>query len=137
MTRRCVNIKDYLVPVDGFTQAVVVPGPPKMIFVSGLTARQGDGSIAHIGDAAGQTREILESLSRILEAAEASPDDVVRMVTYLVDMADHESVHRIRTEYFGGAPPASTSVEVSQLYDHRQLVEMEFTAVVPQVHSNL
>ena len=55
----------------------------------------------------------------------------------LVNMADHESVHRIRTEYFGGAPPASTSVEISQLFDHRQLVEMEFTAVVPQVHSNL
>lgn len=129
MTRSTVQVEDYHVPVAGFTQAVVTD-PGRMVFVSGLTARQADGSVAGVGDAAAQTEQIMASLARILAEAGAGLGDVVRMVTYLVDIADHPKVHTVRTAHFGGRPPASTSVEVSRLYDERQLVEMEFTAVV-------
>lgn len=131
MTRDAYNIPEYLVPVDGFTTAVQVSEVGKMVFVSGLTARQADGSVAAVGDAAGQAREIMLSLQRILAVAGASLDDVVRIVTYLTDIDDHPAVHAVRREFFGDEPPASTSVGVVRLYDERQLVEIEATAVLP------
>lgn len=130
MSRDAYNIPEYLVPVDGFTTAVQVSNVGKMVFVSGLTARQADGSVASAGDAAGQAREIMQSLRRILAVAGATLDDVVRIVTYLTDIADHPAVHAVRREFFGDEPPASTSVGVVRLYDERQLVEIEATAVL-------
>lgn len=129
--RDAINVEDYHVPVAGFTQAVQVAGGGRMVFVSGLTARQADGGVAAAGDPAGQTREILRSLQRILAAAGASLDHVVRIVTYLVDIDHHPAVHAVRREFFGDEPPASTSVQVVRLYDERQLVEIEATAVLP------
>ncbi|MQA81637.1 MAG: RidA family protein [Streptosporangiales bacterium] len=131
VSRQPLNIDGYHVPVKGFTQAVQVSGVGQMVYVSGLTARQADGSVAAVGDAAGQAREIMRSLQRMLAAAGATLDDVVRIVTYLTDIADHPAVHAVRREFFGDEPPASTSVQVVLLYDERQLVEIEATAVLP------
>ena len=125
------NIDDYLVPVDGFTTAVKASGVGEMIFVSGLTARQSDGSVAGVGDAAAQARQLLSSLQRILGARGATLEHVTRIVTYLVDIEDHAAVHQVRREFFGDEPPASTSVQVVRLFDERQLVEIEATAVLP------
>ena len=75
-------------------------------------------------------RLILQTLTRILADAGATPGDVVRIVTYLVDMRHHPLVHAVRRDYFGDHPPASTTVEVSRLFDERQLLEIEATAIV-------
>ena len=60
-----------------------------------------------------------------------SLDDVVRVVIYLVDMEYYPIVHRVRSEFFGDEPPASTCVQVSRLYDTRQLIEIEASAIIP------
>ena len=83
------------------------------------------------GDVEIQTRRIMESLKRILAEAGGTLDDVVRVVIYLVDLNDYMLVHKVRMEYFGDEPPASTCVEVSRLYDPRQLIEIEATAIIP------
>jgi enamine deaminase RidA (YjgF/YER057c/UK114 family) len=130
MARQTLNSDTYHVPVEGFSQAVVTDAPGRLVFVSGLTARTADGDVAGT-DAGIQARHILESLGRILGEAGAGLDDVVRIVTYLVDMNDHRAVHAVRREYFGDDPPASTSVQVTRLFDERQLLEIEATAVLP------
>lgn len=129
MPRDTFNIPEYHVPVEGFTQAVEAADVGSMIFVSGLTARQADGGVAAVGDAGGQARAALSSLEAILAGRGAGLDDVVRIVTYLVDINDHSAVHAVRRELFGDEPPASTTVQVVRLYDERQLVEIEATAV--------
>lgn len=131
MPRDALNSASYAVPVTSFSQAVRTGPPGAMVFVSGLTARRADGTVAAIGDPAAQTREILSSLSQILAEAGGSLDDVVRIVTYLVDMQNHAVVHAVRSEFFGDDPPASTTVEISRLYDTDQLLEIEATAVLP------
>lgn len=130
MSRRTHNIAAYHVPVDGFTQFVEVTSPGRMIFVSGLTARQSDGTVGAVGDPAGQARLIMRSMQTMLEGVGASLDDVVRIVTYLTDIDDHAAVHQVRREFFGDEPPASTSVGVVRLYHPDQLVEIEATAVL-------
>jgi 2-iminobutanoate/2-iminopropanoate deaminase len=130
-TRDAVNVTSYDVPVEGFSQAVRVSAEGQLLFVSGLTARSADGSIGPVGDPGGQTRTLLVALQAILREAGADLDDVVRIVTYLVDIRHHQQVHAVRREFFGDVPPASTTVQVTRLYDERQLIELEATAVIP------
>lgn len=124
-------MSSYHVPVAGFAQAVLAPAAGRMLFVSGLTARAADGSVLAVGDPAAQARVILDALRAILAEVGAGPDAVVRTVTYLVDMHHHAAVHEERLRFFGDPPPASTTVEVTRLYDPRQLLEIEATAVLP------
>ena len=146
MPRTTINNTDYHPAVAGFSQAVQANGAGTFIFVSGLlTERRGvDGQTAWYNDAAtvadegnieGQTRRIFESLKRILAEARATLDDVVRIVIYLVNKDHYPVVHKVRWEYFGDSPPASTCVQVVRLYDQRQLIEIEATAIVPQPRS--
>ncbi|MEI6250337.1 MAG: RidA family protein [Actinomycetes bacterium] len=130
MTRDVRNISEYHVPVGGFTQFVVSDPGSKMVFISGLTARQADGSVGCVGDIVGQTSLVLESMKKMLESAGGSLDDVVRIVTYLTDINDHHKMHEVRREFFGDNPPASTSVQVVRLYHPDQLVEIEATAIL-------
>ncbi len=130
MPRKTWNSPGYHVPVAGFTQAVTTPAAGTLVFVSGLTARRADSAIVAVGDIEGQARQVLENLKRILADLGGTLDDVVRIVTYLRNMEDHPVVHKIRREYFGDRPPASTTVEISRLFDPRQLIEIEATAVI-------
>jgi enamine deaminase RidA (YjgF/YER057c/UK114 family) len=67
-----------------------------------------------------------------LEEAGATPDDVVRTRTYLVDAADWQAVGRVHGEVFGRAKPASTMIVVAALLDPRWRVEIEAEAVVSE-----
>ena len=130
MIRNRIERAAYGVPVPGFTQAVEVAGDCRFIFVSGVTARDAAGRIAGVGDLATQTRQVFENLQLILAEAGATLADVVRVVTYLRQMDDYPAMHSVRRQYWPDHAPASTTVEVSRLFDPAQLIEVEVTAVV-------
>jgi enamine deaminase RidA (YjgF/YER057c/UK114 family) len=130
-SRRRITGAAYAVPVPGFSQAVEISGAGRLIFVSGVTARQADGAITGIGDLGAQTRQVYDNLRQILAEADATLDDVVRIVTYLRDMEAYPQMSAVRRDAWPLAAPASTTVEVSRLYDPEQLIEVEVTAFVP------
>lgn len=129
MPRRAVRSPDYQVPIEGFTQLVEAPADGRLLFVSGITARDGNGTIVSVGDAAGQARQVLRRMEAILQAAGAGLDDVVQVRTYLCRMEDWAAVEEVWRDVWAAPWPASTCVEVSRLYDERQLVEMDAVAV--------
>lgn len=133
MARTSFESPRYRLVVPGFSQAVASSVPGRLLFVSGLTARDANGQLHGVGDAGAQTRRILGALADIVAEAGGALDDVVRTVTYLIRMDDYEAVHRERQRAFGRIHPASTTVQVTRLYDERQLVEIEATAIVPDV----
>lgn len=128
--RRVVSLADYVVPSPSFAQAISITHPTALLFVSGITARGTDGSIVGEGDVVLQARTIFEHLRRLLRAAGGDLNDVVKTTTYVRSAADIPRVGAVRLEYFEGSPPASTSVEVSSLFDPRQLVEIDAIAAV-------
>jgi len=130
-TRNVVNSTRYHVPVSSFTQAVKVPASSTLIYVSGITARQADGTIVGEGDIEAQTRQVLENIKNILEEAGASMDNVVQMLTHVRHAEDMGKVSELRAEYFGNPPPVSTTVEVSRLFHPDQLIEITVTAALP------
>lgn len=130
MPRQVVNSAQYHVPVPAFTQAVKAPANGTFIFLSGITAREADGTIVATGDIEGQTRHVLEKMKVILAEAGATMADVVKITTFVRDANDISKVSEIRRQYFGEPVPASSTVEVSRLFDPDQLIEMEAIAVV-------
>ena len=114
-------------PVVGYSRAVRVGS---LVWVAGTTATGPDGRIVAPGDAAGQTRQVLENIRSTLEHAGARLEHVVRSRMYVRDIRDWEAIGRIHGEYFGTIRPAATMVEVSGLVDPDMLVESEVEANV-------
>lgn len=130
MPRRSINSPAYHVPIDGFSHMIAAPARGTFLFVSGLTARTATGEIVHVGDYAGQTRQVLDNMQAILATAGASLDDVVQIRTFLRDISHWPEVEAVWHPYWGKTFPASTAVEISRLFDERQLIEMEAVALV-------
>ena len=105
----------------------VVPG--KLVFVSGLLARDRDGQIVGKGDMARQIRQVGENLKAALAAAGATLADLVRTQTFTTDIDEFFKHVDVRMEYFGPALPTSTTVEVRRLSHPDLLVEVESIAV--------
>jgi 2-iminobutanoate/2-iminopropanoate deaminase len=67
-------------------------------------------------DVDGQTRQCLENLSAVCDAAGASLADAVRLTVYLTDMNDFARVNEVYAEFFeGGDPPARVAIGVVAL----------------------
>jgi 2-iminobutanoate/2-iminopropanoate deaminase len=62
-----------------------------------------------------QTRRVLDNLSALLAAAGSSLAQVVKTTIFLADMNDFQSVNGIYAEYFGGEPPARSTVQAARL----------------------
>jgi 2-iminobutanoate/2-iminopropanoate deaminase len=129
MPKRILTAPELSRPLGAFSQAAMVTIPARMIFVSGLTSRDQDGSVVGAGDIRAQTRQVLENLTAILAAGNATLDDVVKVSVFIRHMEDFDAIHEVRREFFATDPPASTMVEVSRMVDERSLIEIEAIAV--------
>lgn len=117
-------------PPGVFSQATMVEASGRLVFVSGMTARRKDGSIAGVGDVREQTRQVCENLRHALEQAGGTLDDICRVDVYVRNMEDFAKIHEIRAEYFTEPLPASTMVEVAKLVHPDYLIEISAIAVV-------
>jgi len=119
------------VPNGHFSQATTIEAKGKLVFISGMTARCADGSIAGIGDIEAQTRQVCENLKAAAEAAGGSLDDVVRVDVYVRNIEHFPIIHKVRQQYFKAPVPASTMVEVSKMVKPEYLIEISAIAVLP------
>ena len=62
-----------------------------------------------------QTRQVLDNLQAVLEAAGSSLDSVVKTTVYLADMGEFAAMNEIYAKYFSGAKPARATVQVARL----------------------
>jgi 2-iminobutanoate/2-iminopropanoate deaminase len=80
------------------------------------------------GGIAAQTRQVLENLKAVLEAAGSSLDQVIKATVFLKNIADFASVNEIYAEYLGNAKPARSTVAVAEL-PRGALVEIDLVAL--------
>ena len=119
------------VPNGHFSQATTIEAKGKLVFISGMTARTRDGTVAGIGDVEVQTRQVCENVKAAVEAAGGSLDDVVRVDVYVRNIEHFAIIHKVRREYFKEPVPASTMVEVSKMVSPDYLIEISAIAVLP------
>ena len=106
-----------------------------VLFLSGQSASQYDPSLGRVvckGDVVEQARLVYQKLGRVLEAAGASFDNVVKTVDYLTPqgLAGYRSTAEVRREHFKGNWPASTGVVVERLLRADALIEVDALAVL-------
>ena len=101
----------------------------RTLYVAGQTARDKAGNIVCVGDAAGQTRQVLENLKAVVEGAGGRMADVAKTTVYITDVNDRGAVGAVRREFFPSNPPANTLLIISALAAPEFLVEIE--AIVP------
>ncbi len=126
--RKALNSPDYHVPIDGFSQIIVGETTGRTLYVSGLTSRTSDGTIAGVGSMAAQARQVMENMKVVLAAAGATLDHVVQIRTYVTDIASWDDIEKVWRGYWGEAWPASTLVQINRLFDPTQMIEMEAIA---------
>ena len=113
-----------------FSHATMVEARGRLVFISGMTARRADGTIAGIGDIEAQTRQVCENLKAAVEQAGGSMDDICRVDVYVCNMEHFEQIHKVRREYFRPPAPASTMVEICKMTSPEYLIEINAIAVI-------
>src|SRR5437660_6987723 len=117
-------------PSGVFSHATVIEAKGKLVFLSGMTARRADGTIAGLGDIEAQTRQVCENLKAAVEAAGGTMDDICRVDVYVRNMEHFDKIHKVRREYFKVPAPASTMVEITKMTSPEYLIEINAIAVL-------
>jgi 2-iminobutanoate/2-iminopropanoate deaminase len=62
-----------------------------------------------------QTRQTLENIEAVLEAADCSLDDVVKTTVFVRDMDDYDDINDVYGELMSAPYPARSAVEIQDL----------------------
>lgn len=93
------------------SQAIVSNG---MIYVSGQIHNKPDGTIVE-GSVRDKLDQIMQNISEILKAADATLDDIVKVVIYVNDMAQMPELNEVYPGYFSQPFPVREAVCVQAL----------------------
>lgn len=100
-------------PGTGKPLAPFVPGTlaDGVVYVSGTLAFDKDNNVVHVGDAAAQTRHVLETIKSVIETAGGNMDDVTFNSIFLTDWQNYAAINQVYAEYFPGDKPARYCIQ--------------------------
>ena len=101
-----------------------------IIYVSGTLAIDAKGVTVGVGDVKAQTRHVLESIRRVVEAAGGGIEDVVFNAIFIKNLDDYQEMNEVYREYFPADPPARYCIR-ADLVKPDFLVEIASTAHLP------
>ena len=118
----------------GYANGVAATG--RQVFIAGMVGWDADGRL-HSDDFAEQARRALQNIVEVLKVAGGRPEHIVRMTWYVTDKREYlaagPELGRAFREIIGSYNAAMTAVQVSALIEDRAKVEIEATAVIPEV----
>jgi aminoacrylate peracid reductase len=97
------------------------------VYVSGVLAMDSDGNIVGEGDIKAQTRQVIESIKAVVEAAGGAVSDIAFNQIFLSDLANYGAMNEVYAEYFGTNSPARYCIK-AELVKPEFLVEISSTA---------
>ena len=106
--------------IGPYSQAIAVGS---LLFTSGQIPLRSDGSLVD-GGIEDQTRQVLDNLRAVAEAAGATLGKVVKTTVFLKDHQDFAAMNNIYATAFEGHCPARSTVQVAKL-PRDVLVEIE------------
>ncbi len=110
--KRTVHTDEAPAAVGAYSQATAASG---LVFTAGQVAITPDGD--HLDDRSveRQTRQALDNLEAVLEAADCSTGDVLKTTIYMADIEDYDAINEAYAAYFDDDPPARSAVAVADL----------------------
>jgi enamine deaminase RidA (YjgF/YER057c/UK114 family) len=129
---RIVTPKAFGAPLGMYSNGMVAPGG-EIVVVAGQVGMGKGGEVAG-GDVVAQTKQALNNVRAVVEAAGCTMRDIVRLQTFLTHAEDIPGFMQARAEVFpryfpDGAYPPNTLLVVSRLVKPELLVEIEAMAV--------
>jgi 2-iminobutanoate/2-iminopropanoate deaminase len=113
LTVKVVKTEKAPSPVGPYSQGFIVEG---FVFTAGQVGINPEtGEVAE--DVAEQTRQALENIRAILEAAGTSMNNLIKTTIFLADIAYFKEVNNVYATYFRGDPPARTTVQAKPALD--------------------
>lgn len=113
-------------PVGPYSQAVYANG---FLFLSGQIPLNPVSGEMVSGPIREQVKQILENIKAVVEAAGGKLTDVVKATIFLKDLKSFDEVNQVYSQYFEGAKPARSTIEVSCLPRGAD-VEIEVIAMI-------
>lgn len=118
-----INTTTAPAAIGPYSQAIKANG---LVYTSGQIPLTAEGKLVE-RDIKKQTKQVLDNLKNVLEAAQSSFENVIKVTIYLENMDDFGIVNVIYAEYFGEHKPVRSTVAVKTL-PKNVLVEMDIIA---------
>jgi 2-iminobutanoate/2-iminopropanoate deaminase len=114
----------------GFVQANEIAGFERLLICSGQVALDAEGQVIHVGGMRDQVRAVMDNLETVLDAADYSLADVVKLTIHTVDVERYRSCHDevVRRTREAGCQPAISLLGVSALAFPEGMVEIQAIA---------
>jgi len=123
-----------LIKNPAFTQAIVVRGPHRVVYVGGQNAVDAAGQIVGRGDIRAQAEQIFKNLETALSAAGAKLEHVAKWNIYIVQGQPAQPGFEVFRRVWGARPnpPTICVLFVAGLANPEFLAEIDAVAVVPE-----
>jgi 2-iminobutanoate/2-iminopropanoate deaminase len=126
MGKQIIESKKVPAPIGPYSQAVIANG---FLFASGQVAFNPETGELVTSDIVSETKQVMENVKSILEAANLSFANVVKTTIFLSDMGLFAQVNEVYSTYFTSDFPARETVAVKTL-PRNVNIEVSVTAVV-------
>src|SRR6516165_7974483 len=90
-------------PSGHFSQATMIEARGRLVFISGMTARRADGSIAGIGDIEAQTRQVCENVKSAGEKGGATRNNISRFDFFVIKRDHSKNIKKLGRKFL--TPP--------------------------------
>ena len=132
MPKQIIN-PDSLARPSGFSHGVLTNGG-RLLFLAGQPGTGADGKVSAPGDLVAQFTQAIANLKTVVESAGGQPADIVKLTIYVLHKDDYKNnlkpIGQAYRAVFGHYFPATTLVEVRDLFDDDALVEIDGIAVL-------
>jgi enamine deaminase RidA (YjgF/YER057c/UK114 family) len=124
---------DTLYKPPGYSHVVETTGPGRTVYIAGQLGLDKSGNlVGGPGDFRAQAVQTFENLKAALAAVGGDFSHVVKVTNLLADIKYLPVFREVRNQYLNSAaPPASTTVAISQFAREGALLEVEAVAVLP------
>ncbi|MCG2572551.1 pyrimidine utilization protein C [Acinetobacter sp. ME22] len=82
-----------------------------IVYVSGTLPLDANNDVVHVGDAAAQTRYVLETIQKVIVTAGGSMDDVTFNSIFIKEWADYAAINQVYAEFFPNDKPARYCIQ--------------------------
>ncbi|XP_065890819.1 2-iminobutanoate/2-iminopropanoate deaminase-like [Dysidea avara] len=124
--KKIINTAFAPKPIGPYNQAVAVGNTVYVSGQIGIVPKTMELVSANVQD---QTRQTLDNMKQVLEAANSSFESVVKVTVFLADINDYPTVNEVYSQYFTKDFPSRSAVQVAALPKAAR-VEIEAIAVM-------
>lgn len=126
MPKQVISTGKAPAAVGAYSQGIIAGG---FVFTAGQVPLIPGTSNLREGGVQAQTRQVMNNIRGLLEAAGSSLESVVKTTVYLADIEDFAAFNQVYGEFFPVDPPARTTVQAGGL-PLGALIEVEAVALL-------